>query len=691
MIILKSRLINIILFVVLLIGTLLWIDAYKDKKIYETYHDVITKHTLLLQKNHSREIINTVYYAALNTLSNTYVNFRSNLNQQMNQLDTIPPKTSYQKTCDSVQKIFSNTPHIKYLLYHDKNNIVCGDPTLLEKTPENQDNDNVDLNAGIISVKSIKNNLILKAEIDKKTIHDVTKNLLYHYIHTLKFTNPDTYVWVNEIKNYQGGENYAIRRIHPNLKATEGMHLSTSMQDIKGGFPYKTELEGIRKNGEVFLEYYFKKKTSNAIRHKLSHGKLFEPFDWIIATGVYIDGLNTSINTAERELRKELLLSNISFYFIAALLTLIAILTLYKKERHEIEAKENELKCIHQQKAVKNYQQVLYSMLDLIEKRDTYTAGHTRRVAEYALLLAQELKVPQHDIDILHEAAMMHDIGKVATPDSILLKPGKLTASEYKIIQDHVVCSFEILDSIEAFKPHAAIVINHHERFDGKGYPKGLLGHEMNLLSHILILCDAFDAMTSNRIYKAKKDLPAALDEIRTLSGKQFAPEVVKAALPLFEKCGILPIEQNYLSNQLEEARVVFYYRDSLTNLYNYRYFNHVLEAIKKTGNETFYCSYFVTLKHFSQYNQTYGWLEGDNKLCFIADKLTQFYPKAIIFRMFGDDFLILNPHHTTITKSDLMEQLELKETILDLEIIHTDLTKNHIHNFDEFSKIIQM
>ncbi|MBU1002739.1 MAG: diguanylate cyclase [Proteobacteria bacterium] len=105
----------------------------------------------------------------------------------------------------------------------------------------------------------------------------------------------DGYIWVNEIVNYEGGDKYAIRRIHPNLPDTEGMWLSTMATDIKGNKPYEAELNGIKQHGELFYEYYFKKINSDKIAHKMSFAKLYKPYDWVVATGVYLDDVDQLI------------------------------------------------------------------------------------------------------------------------------------------------------------------------------------------------------------------------------------------------------------------------------------------------------------------------------------------------------------------------------------------------------------
>lgn len=124
--------------------------------------------------------------------------------------------------------------------------------------------------------------------VTKEVIDEQVKAWVHDEIHSYRFSN-DIYIWVNEVIDYNGGDRYAIRRIHPNLKDTEGMYLSTDMTDIAGNHPYLTELEGVRQDGELFFNYYFKKNNSDVISEKITYAKLYEEYDWIIAMGVHLD------------------------------------------------------------------------------------------------------------------------------------------------------------------------------------------------------------------------------------------------------------------------------------------------------------------------------------------------------------------------------------------------------------------
>jgi response regulator RpfG family c-di-GMP phosphodiesterase len=165
------------------------------------------------------------------------------------------------------------------------------------------------------------------------------------------------------------------------------------------------------------------------------------------------------------------------------------------------------------------------------EFRDEVTGQHVMRVGRMCSVLARTIGLPDEECNTLLLAAPMHDIGKVATPDGILLKPGPLTTDEFAIMKRHTVAGFEILkDSESAMLQCAAeIALTHHERFDGKGYPHGLSGNDIPLSGRMCSIVDVFDALTSKRPYKEAWDVDRALAMIRDATGSQFDPDVASA------------------------------------------------------------------------------------------------------------------------------------------------------------------
>lgn len=146
-----------------------------------------------------------------------------------------------------------------------------------------------------------KNNIKGIFGVSKSYIDEIVKEEIGNTIRNRKFSN-NAYIWVNEVVNYDGGENYAIRRVHPNLIDTEGMYLSTDMKDIKGNLPYLKELEGIKKDGEIFFTYYFNKINSSKISEKITYAKLYKDYDWIIAMGVHLDDIDALTEIINKEI-----------------------------------------------------------------------------------------------------------------------------------------------------------------------------------------------------------------------------------------------------------------------------------------------------------------------------------------------------------------------------------------------------
>lgn len=163
-------------------------------------------------------------------------------------------------------------------------------------------------------------------------INKIVKEYISKEIHGFKFSN-DVYVWVNEVLDYSGGDNYAIRRIHPNLTETEGQYLSTNTTDIKGNTPYLTELEGIKENGEIFFTYYFKRKNSHETSEKLTYAKLYEKYNWIIAMGIHLDDIQIYVDktTTQSQQILEKTVRNITMLtFILVVISLIVLSILEK-------------------------------------------------------------------------------------------------------------------------------------------------------------------------------------------------------------------------------------------------------------------------------------------------------------------------------------------------------------------------
>jgi putative nucleotidyltransferase with HDIG domain len=181
----------------------------------------------------------------------------------------------------------------------------------------------------------------------------------------------------------------------------------------------------------------------------------------------------------------------------------------------------------------RSYDITLEAMGDALDLRDEETEGHSRRVTAYTIALAQAMGLESDDLRTIARGAFLHDIGKIATPDSILLKPGKLSEEEMAIMKEHCERGYEMVRKIPFLREAAEIVYAHQERFDGSGYPRGLHGEEIPLGARIFAIADSLDAMTSDRPYRKGTTFAAATEEIILCAGKQFDPQIVEVFLTM--------------------------------------------------------------------------------------------------------------------------------------------------------------
>ena len=179
------------------------------------------------------------------------------------------------------------------------------------------------------------------------------------------------------------------------------------------------------------------------------------------------------------------------------------------------------------------YDTTLEGWARALELRDQETEGHSKRVVELTLVLARALGIPNEERIHIRRGALLHDIGKMGIPDSILQKPGKLSDEEWGIMRQHPVHAFNLLAPIQFLKPALDIPYYHHEKWDGTGYPQGLKGKQIPLPARIFAIVDVYDALRSDRPYREAWSQEKIIEHLREQSGKHFDPEVVKAFLPM--------------------------------------------------------------------------------------------------------------------------------------------------------------
>ncbi len=221
---------------------------------------------------------------------------------------------------------------------------------------------------------------------------------------------------------------------------------------------------------------------------------------------------------------------------VACIVIFLSLLTLAIAAQRELNRRRDA--------AEKTFLQTMEGIASIVDQRDPYTAGHSLRVSEYAVAIAQRMGLRATQIDIVRWSALLHDLGKIGIPDAVLLKPGPLDPEEREIIQAHPTIAREILGPVEAMAAITPCVLHHHERWDGKGYPAGLAGDAIPLLSRVIAVADTFDAMTTDRPYRARLALDEARGRLLAGIDVQWDRRCVEAMVALIDAGGITLPEQ---------------------------------------------------------------------------------------------------------------------------------------------------
>ena len=326
--------------------------------------------------------------------------------------------------------------------------------------------------------------------------------------------------------------------------------------------------------------------------------------------------------------------------------------------------------------------ETIATIASMIEAKDSYTKGHSIRVSEYSARLAKKLGWGEEKIQNLKYIALLHDIGKVGIPDSVLNKPGKLTEIEYGIIKSHTTIGGDILGEIETIPDVALGAKYHHERFDGKGYPEGLGGDEIPEVAKIICICDAYDAMSSKRVYRDKLPVEVIIKQFEEGKGTQFDAYFAEVFLELIQN-GELSVEEdignknvektisgestlllNQIVKNIEEETQKNEKYDFLTGLLNRKHGEtEIAEALKETSG----CLAFVDLDNLKKTNDIMGHLAGDYAIKGVGEVLLSFDENAIISRIGGDEFLYYikdtSEEKAKDRIEDIMEAFQQKKT----------------------------
>jgi HD-GYP domain-containing protein (c-di-GMP phosphodiesterase class II) len=214
---------------------------------------------------------------------------------------------------------------------------------------------------------------------------------------------------------------------------------------------------------------------------------------------------------------------------LATVVPLLWLLTVFSRERKERYAAALELS--------QTYRGTVMVLSDVVEADDNYTAYHCRSVVELATAVGNELKMKPDELQELEIAALLHDVGKIAIPKEILNKPAKLTEAEFELMKTHTLEGQALLDRIGGRLARVGTIVRScHERWDGRGYPDGLLGEEIPLAARIVFCCDAYSAMTTNRPYRTAMPRSDAIAELRANAGSQFEPRIVESLIKVLDE-----------------------------------------------------------------------------------------------------------------------------------------------------------
>lgn len=205
----------------------------------------------------------------------------------------------------------------------------------------------------------------------------------------------------------------------------------------------------------------------------------------------------------------------------------------------------------------KSFMTSILSLASALEAKDPYTRGHSNRVAIYSTIIARKSGMDEERIELIRQMALMHDIGKIGIPDSIINKEGKLTEEEFDAVKRHPLVSIQIIQPLMTYNSDISLVRSHHERYDGRGYPDGISGEDIPIEARILAIADSFDAMTSDRPYRLAMNQEDALDEIERNKSRQFCPrlgEVFRSTMRSFPDDLFLLISDDRVSETLQDG-----------------------------------------------------------------------------------------------------------------------------------------
>lgn len=300
--------------------------------------------------------------------------------------------------------------------------------------------------------------------------------------------------------------------------------------------------------------------------------------------------------------------------------------------------------------------QTIMTIANTIDAKDEYTRGHSRRVAEYSVAIAAEMGYSGDELRDIRFIGLLHDIGKIGVPDNVLNKPGKLTPEEYQLMKEHTVTGGEILKDITMISDLDVGAKYHHERYDGLGYPENLMGEDIPKTARIIGVADAYDAMTSNRVYRRHLDHERVLEELRNGRGKQFDPEACDVLLKLVTENRMptpdtedesIEIKQatkilTRVIDKAEEAAIEDIHFDELTGTLSREHgMRFIQNEIAKYGKGSIFV---FDIDNFRRVNEKEGFARGDRYLSVTAQEIKKLAKNITVSRFGPDEFVAYLP-----------------------------------------------
>lgn len=387
-----------------------------------------------------------------------------------------------------------------------------------------------------------------------------------------------------------------------------------------------------------------------------------------------LEGRITVENSKDIEIQIALLFLCFGFLLVASRL----YDDLYRKNEaylQELDEKQKQLQHVTLQ--------TITTIANIIDAKDEYTKGHSQRVADYSAAIAQALGYDEEYVNNVRYIGLLHDIGKIGIPDSILNKPGKLTDEEFELMKRHVEIGGNILKDNCMIKDLADGARYHHERYDGRGYMQHLKGEEIPEIARIIGLADAYDAMTSNRVYRKRLTDEQVLEEMERCSGTQFDPRIASVFIDLLKQGKIKQLSPDIPagSGGAETDKALSFDETASTLEQSTKLLQDMIRLQSQKGTQDEERDYLtgvytrragerriagrlaesegglllVDISNLREINSRHGFICGDHLLCSVATVLDGFRPGMLVMRFGGDEFIC---YVDGVTRREDMEQI---------------------------------